>query len=74
MTEAWLTKTFVAGDRVGTVTLVPANPTKGFKAAVRVEMLGPHESLYLRGPALKALLDFINEHPTVCQGVLDGTL
>ena len=74
MTESWPTDPFIAGDRVGTITLVPANPTKGFKAAIRVEMLGPHESIYLRGPALKALLDFIEKHKVVTQGILDGTL
>lgn len=72
MTDSWITEPFISGDRAGTITFVPGNPTKGFKAAIRVEMLGPHESLYLRGPALQALLDFLEKHQPIVQDVLSG--
>lgn len=74
MTDGWVTKGFLSGDRVGTVTLVPGNPAKGYKAAIRVEMLSPHETLYLRGPALQALLDFLQENPVAVQDILAGKI
>ena len=67
MPDAWLTEPFLGGS----LTLVPSNPAKGMSAALRVEVTAPYQALYLRGPALRALLGFIEKNRAQVQVILD---
>jgi hypothetical protein len=66
MTDGWISEPFLGG----TISLVPANPGKNFKSAIRIEVTAPYQALYLRGPSLRALLEFMEKHPQAVQDVL----